>query len=71
MKEFLQITKELFRMTTIHSWSQIQSQLRNPNNPVVFLDVAVGATEIGRIMIGKFQEFIFVLIIPYFLRTVC
>ena len=41
-------------MTTIHSWSQIQSQLRNPNNPVVFLDVAVGATDIGRIMIGKY-----------------
>ena len=40
-------------MTTIHSWSQIQSQLRNPNNPVVFLDIAVGATEIGRIMIGQ------------------
>ena len=40
-------------MTTIHSWSQIQSQLRHPNNPVVFLDVAVGATDIGRIMIGK------------------
>ena len=56
MKGPLQITKKGDKMTTIHSWSQIQSQLRNPNNPVVFLDVAVGATEIGRIMIGKFHK---------------
>merc|ERR1719397_552722 len=43
-------------MTTIHSWSQIQSQLRSPNNPVVFLDVDVGVTEIGRIMIELFAD---------------
>jgi len=24
-------------MSTIHSWSQIQSQLKHPDNPVVFL----------------------------------
>lgn len=43
-------------MTTIHSWSQIQSQLRTPSNPVVFLDVSVGATEIGRILIELFAD---------------
>ena len=26
------------------TWNQIQSQLRNPNNPVVFFDVSVGTT---------------------------
>lgn len=26
------------------TWAQIQYQLKNPNNPVVFLDVSVGAT---------------------------
>lgn len=26
------------------TWHQIQSQLRNPNNPVVFIDVSVGTT---------------------------
>lgn len=26
------------------SWNQIQSQLRNPQNPVVFFDVTVGRT---------------------------
>lgn len=26
------------------TWNQIQSQLRNPNNPVVFFDISVGAT---------------------------
>lgn len=26
------------------TWNQIQSQLRNPNNPVVFFDVTVGTT---------------------------
>lgn len=24
------------------TWQQIQAQLRNPNNPVVFIDVTVG-----------------------------
>ena len=58
------------KMTTIHSWSQIQSQLRNPNNPVVFLDVAVGATEIGRIMIGKFYKLKKLIYHKLLLRTV-
>lgn len=26
------------------TWNQIQSQLRHTNNPVVFIDVAVGTT---------------------------
>lgn len=26
------------------TWNQIQSQLRSPNNPVVFFDVMVGTT---------------------------
>jgi len=43
-------------MSTIHSWSQIQSQLRSPNNPVVFFDVSVGSTEIGRILIELFSD---------------
>lgn len=29
---------------TMPTWNQIQSQLRNPNNPVVFIDVSVGTT---------------------------
>ena len=43
-------------MSTIHSWSQIQSQLRHPNNPVVFFDVSVGATEIGRILFELYAD---------------
>jgi len=26
------------------TWNQIQSQLRNPQNPVVFFDISVGRT---------------------------
>lgn len=26
------------------TWNQILSQLRNPNNPVVFFDISVGTT---------------------------
>lgn len=26
------------------TWNQIQSQLRHPNNPVVFMDITVGTT---------------------------
>lgn len=29
------------------TWNQIQAQLRNPNNPVVFIDVSVGTTVSG------------------------
>ncbi|XP_065212287.1 peptidyl-prolyl cis-trans isomerase H [Planococcus citri] len=38
------------------TWNQIQSQLKNPNNPVVFLDVSVGATEIGRMIIELYAD---------------
>jgi len=43
-------------MSTIHSWSQIQSQLRNPENPVVFFDIKVGGTEIGRILLELYAD---------------
>ncbi|KAG4076974.1 hypothetical protein HA402_015961 [Bradysia odoriphaga] len=38
------------------TWNQIQSQLRHPNNPVVFIDVAVGTTEIGRMIFELFAD---------------
>ncbi|XKL61557.1 hypothetical protein PGB90_008614 [Kerria lacca] len=38
------------------TWAQIQYQLKNPNNPVVFLDVSVGATEIGRMIIELYAD---------------
>ena len=34
-------------MSTIHSWSQIQSQLRNPENPVVFFGKSKSPQQIG------------------------
>jgi len=43
----------IFKMPT---WNQIQAQLRHPNNPVVFLDVTVGNTEIGRIIIELYAD---------------
>ena len=43
-------------MSTITSWHQIQSQLRNPNNPVVFFEMAVGPTQIGRIMMELYAD---------------
>jgi hypothetical protein len=36
-------------MSTITSWHQISSQLRSPNNPVVFFEMQVGPTPIGRL----------------------
>ncbi|XP_053207833.1 peptidyl-prolyl cis-trans isomerase H-like [Panonychus citri] len=38
------------------SWSQIQSQLRNSNNPVVFFDISIGNTEVGRIKFELFAD---------------
>ncbi|XP_020282583.1 peptidyl-prolyl cis-trans isomerase H isoform X2 [Pseudomyrmex gracilis] len=38
------------------TWNQIQAQLRNPNNPVVFFDVSVGTTEIGRMIFELFED---------------
>lgn len=41
---------------TMPTWNQIQTQLRNPNNPVVFFDVSVGNTEIGRMIFELFDD---------------
>ena len=38
------------------SWAEIQSQLRHPNNPVVFFDITIGNTEIGRIKMELFAN---------------
>jgi len=38
------------------TWNQIQSQLRSPNNPVVFFDVQVGTTEIGRLIMELYAD---------------
>lgn len=38
------------------TWNQIQNQLRHPKNPVVFFDISVGNTEVGRILIELFSD---------------
>ncbi|KAK2703234.1 peptidyl-prolyl cis-trans isomerase H-like [Artemia franciscana] len=38
------------------TWNQVQSQLRSPTNPVVFMDVAIGSMEIGRIVFELFAD---------------
>ena len=38
------------------SWSQIASSLRHPHNPVVFFDITVGQTNIGRILFELFSD---------------
>lgn len=38
------------------TWNQIQNQLRHPKNPVVFFDISVGNTEVGRIIIELFAD---------------
>ena len=43
-------------MSNLHNWSQIQSQLRHPHNPVVFFDIKVGGTEIGRILMELYAD---------------
>lgn len=42
--------------SSLHSWSQISSCLRHPNNPVVFLDISVGSTPIGRMLFELFSD---------------
>lgn len=32
------------------SWNQIQQQLKHPSNPVVFFDVTIGQTPVGRMI---------------------
>ena len=41
------------------TWNQIQSQLRHPNNPVVFLDVSIGNTGKSHQNIAKKIKIIF------------
>jgi len=38
------------------TWAQIQSQLRNPNNPVVFFDVSIETMEVGRLIMELFAD---------------
>ncbi|UYV68733.1 PPIH [Cordylochernes scorpioides] len=38
------------------SWNQIQQQLRDPNNPVVFFDITIGTTEVGRMKMELFAD---------------
>lgn len=38
------------------TWAQLESMLRHPENPVVFMDVTVGTTEIGRIIFELFAD---------------
>ncbi|XP_069940389.1 peptidyl-prolyl cis-trans isomerase H isoform X2 [Cherax quadricarinatus] len=38
------------------SWNQIQQQLRHTNNPVVFFDITVGQTEIGRMIMELYAD---------------
>ena len=40
----------------MQSCNQIQAQLRKQNNPVVFFDVSVGTTEIGRMIFELFGD---------------
>jgi len=45
-------------MSNFHSWSQIQSQLRHPHNPVVFFDIRIGSTEIGRVLMELYFDLV-------------
>ncbi|XP_059476681.1 peptidyl-prolyl cis-trans isomerase H [Neocloeon triangulifer] len=38
------------------TWQQMQNSLRSPNNPVVFFDITVGNTEIGRMVMELFAD---------------
>ena len=38
------------------SWNQIQGQLKHPNNPVVFFDITIGSTPVGRIVFELFAH---------------
>ncbi|EAA04625.2 peptidyl-prolyl cis-trans isomerase H isoform X1 [Anopheles arabiensis] len=38
------------------TWTQMQGQLRNPNNPVVFMDITVGTAEIGRMVFELYAD---------------
>lgn len=38
------------------TWNQIQSQLRHPSNPVVFFDITIGSTDVGRMKCELFAD---------------
>ncbi|KAF7491791.1 Peptidyl-prolyl cis-trans isomerase H [Sarcoptes scabiei] len=38
------------------NWNQIQQQLRHPSNPVVFFDIMIGNTEVGRMKMELFSD---------------
>jgi len=38
------------------TWAQIHSQLRHPDNPVVFFDITIGNTEIGRMKFELYAD---------------
>ncbi|CAG2167628.1 unnamed protein product [Oppiella nova] len=38
------------------NWTQIQQQLRHPSNPVVFFDITIGTTEVGRMKMELFSD---------------
>lgn len=38
------------------SWTQLQSQLKHPNNPVVFFDISIGSTAVGRMIFELFAH---------------
>ena len=40
------------------NWNQIQQQLRHPSNPVVFFDIMIGSTEVGRIKMELFADIV-------------
>jgi peptidyl-prolyl isomerase H (cyclophilin H) len=37
-------------------WNQIQAQLKHPKNPVVFFDVTIGSTPVGRMIFELFAD---------------
>jgi len=43
-------------MGSTTTWSQISASLRHPHNPVVFFDVVVGSTPLGRILVELFAD---------------
>ena len=45
-------------MSSFHSWSKIQSHLRHPHNPVVFFDVRIGTTDMGRILMELYFDLV-------------
>merc|ERR1712223_1866863 len=46
------------KMSNFHSWSQIQAQLRHPHNPVVFFDIKIGSTDIGRVLMELYFDLV-------------